>query len=142
MSVGSPDRVVDSSAVIALLVNRGSALQWLEGQLQSATLHAPELILPETIHVLRRLERRSEISGAEAAAAHDEFLDLPLQLYPMMPCAARVWDLREAISSYDAWYVALAEALGAPLVTFDLKLARASGPRCRFLTPDRVQEAG
>lgn len=43
--------------------------------------------------------------------------------------------MRDAVSSYDGWYVALAEALDVPLLTLDRKLARAAGPRCAFLTP-------
>jgi predicted nucleic acid-binding protein len=39
------------------------------------------------------------------------------------------------VTPYDAWYVALAEALDATLVTLDLRLARANGPTCTFLTP-------
>ncbi len=49
--------------------------------------------------------------------------------------AERVWQLRHSVSIYDAWYVALAEALDAPLATLDLRLTRANGPRCEFLTP-------
>ena len=45
--------------------------------------------------------------------------------------------LRENVTSYDAWYVALAEALDCPLVTLDRRLSRASGPTCEFITPPR-----
>ncbi len=44
-------------------------------------------------------------------------------------------ELRENVTSCDAWYVALAESLNAPLATVDLRLAKAAGPRCAFLTP-------
>jgi predicted nucleic acid-binding protein len=46
-----------------------------------------------------------------------------------------VWELRENITAYDAWYVALAEELRATVATLDTRLARAPGPRCRFETP-------
>lgn len=42
----------------------------------------------------------------------------------------RIWELRDNLTAYDAAYVALAEALDAPLLTGDRHLARASGPRC------------
>jgi predicted nucleic acid-binding protein len=56
-----------------------------------------------------------------------------VELFPYAPFAARIWDLRGSVTCYDAWSVALAEALSAPLATLDARLARASGPRCRFL---------
>jgi len=44
----------------------------------------------------------------------------------------RAWELRATVRSWDALYVALAEAFGATLITLDVRLARASGPRCAF----------
>jgi len=46
-----------------------------------------------------------------------------------------VWDLRTNVTAYDAWYVALAETLGAKLATLDTRLSRATGPRCGFTSP-------
>jgi predicted nucleic acid-binding protein len=64
-------------------------------------------------------------------------MELNLELFSFEPIAERVWELRHTITSYDAWYVAVAEALGLPLATTDERLARASGPSCDFLTPRR-----
>lgn len=47
--------------------------------------------------------------------------------------AERIWELRHNVEIFDGWYVALAEALDAPLATLDTRLAKASGLRCRFL---------
>lgn len=67
---------------------------------------------------------------------HIEFLeDRPIELFPYEPFAFRVWELRENLTAYDAWYVALAEEVGAKLATLDGALCRAAGPRCGFLTP-------
>ena len=49
--------------------------------------------------------------------------------------ADRIWALRSNLTSYDAWYVALTEALGCPLATLDRKLGRATGPVCEIVTP-------
>lgn len=84
---------------------------------------------------LRRLERERELTTLEASAAQRDLLDLDILLVDFEPFAARVWELRRTIMSYDAWYVAVAEALEAPLATLDRRLSRASGPRCRFLVP-------
>ena len=67
-------------------------------------------------------------------AQHD-LLRLPLELWPYEPVAERVWDLRHNLSTYDGWYVALAELLEAPLATADLRLARAPGLRCEVRVP-------
>ncbi|HEX9637375.1 MAG TPA: type II toxin-antitoxin system VapC family toxin, partial [Acidobacteriota bacterium] len=68
--------------------------------------------------------------------AHGDLLDCDIELFPYAPFADRIWELRGSVTIYDAWYVALAEALRAPLATLDRKLARAKAARCRFLTPD------
>ncbi|HET8539371.1 MAG TPA: PIN domain-containing protein [Anaeromyxobacter sp.] len=44
----------------------------------------------------------------------------------------RAWELRASITAYDAMYVALAEALRAPLLTRDGRLARSHGHRARI----------
>jgi len=64
-------------------------------------------------------------------------MQLSLETYGFDSFAERIWELRHTVTSYDAWYVALAEALQVPLATLDTKLATASGPRCTFLTPKK-----
>jgi len=78
-----------------------------------------------------------DLSAESAGLAQLELLDLPIELFPYEPFARRIWELRDNLTIYDAWYVALAEQLSAPLVTLDRKLASASGPLCEFLTPRR-----
>ena len=87
-------------------------------------------------NVLRRLEQGGPLGRLEAASAHIDLLRLDLELWPYEPFAERIWELRANLSSYDAWYVAVAELLGSPLATLDRKLARAAGPECEFLLPD------
>jgi predicted nucleic acid-binding protein len=64
-------------------------------------------------------------------------MELNLELFSFDPFADRVWELRHTITSYDAWYIAVAEVLGLPLATLDERLSRARGPTCDFLTPRR-----
>jgi predicted nucleic acid-binding protein len=68
-------------------------------------------------------------------------LDLRVELFPYEPFASRVWELRHSVVPYDGWYVALAEALDARLVTLDTRLTRAAGPRCVFELPPRAPDA-
>ncbi len=91
----------------------------------------------EASNILRRLEQRADISRIEATAAHADLPRLELELFPFSPFAERIWALRANLTSYDAWYVAVAEALGWPLLTLDRRLSRARGPTCEIITPPR-----
>jgi len=128
--------VVDASLLVAALVDSGAAGRWAENVLAAGPIHAPELVRAESANVLRRLERNRQLTAAAASAAWEDLLQLDLALYAFEPFADRVWELRHAVTSYDAWYVAVAEALGLPLATLDERLSRARGPACRFLTPE------
>ena len=134
-------KVVDASVVVAALVDLGPEGAWSEQTLVEGSLIAPELVLVESSNVLRRLERSREISEIEAALANASLLHLELELFPFAPFADRVWALRENLTCYDAWYVAIAEAFECPLVTLDRKLSRASGPMCEIVTLPRAKGA-
>lgn len=108
---------------------------WAEDVLASGSLHAPDLALAEATNILRRLELAKQITTAEASAAHEDLMRLNIELFSFEPFAERVWELRHNLSSHDACYVAVAEALRLPLATLDERLARTKGPTCHFLTP-------
>ncbi len=127
--------VVDASAVVAALVDGGPDGAWAESLLASETLAAPHHMLAEAANILRRALLARDLSNDVASMAHNDLLQLRVELFPYEPLGDRVWELRGAVTTYDAWYVALAESLDAPLVTLDGRLARASGPRCAFETP-------
>lgn len=127
--------VIDASVVIAALLDSGKQGAWAERVLEADSLHAPELLRAEATIILRRLERARRISSAEANAAHDDLMQLDVELFTFDPFAERIWELRHTVTSYDAWYVALAEALKLPLATLDQKLAKASGVACDVVTP-------
>jgi predicted nucleic acid-binding protein len=96
-------------------------------------LAAPHLLTAEASDILRRSAAAGDISAEQAALAHADLLDLRAELFPYAPFASRVWELRGNVTCYDAWYVAVAETLNAPLATLDARLAKAPGPRCRFM---------
>jgi predicted nucleic acid-binding protein len=127
--------VVDSSLVVAALVDGGEVGTWADHLLATDDLAAPHLMPAEAANVLRRAAAAGEISADTAALAHADLLSLRVELFAYEPFAARVWELRENVTAYDGWYVALAESLGARLATLDLRLAKATGPRCDFATP-------
>jgi predicted nucleic acid-binding protein len=127
--------VVDSSVLIAGLIDTGSHGTWAEGVLGAGSLHAPELARVEATNILLRLERARRITTPEANAAHEDLMRLNLELLSFDPFADRIWELRHTVTSYDAWYIAVAEALGLPFATLDARLSKATGPTCDFLTP-------
>jgi predicted nucleic acid-binding protein len=96
------------------------------------TLHAPHLIDVEIAQVVRRYAAAGEIDGERGRAALTDLADLRLLRYPHDLLLPRIWNLRHNLTAYDAAYVALAEALDAPLVTRDRRLAAAAGHRARI----------
>ncbi|MEX2555095.1 MAG: type II toxin-antitoxin system VapC family toxin [Actinomycetota bacterium] len=127
--------VVDSSAVVAALVDGGPDGRWAEALLVSEPLAAPHLMPVEAANILRRSALARDLSEDVASLAHADLLQLRVELFAYEPVAERVWELRGSLTAYDAWYVALAESLGSRLVTLDTRLTRASGSRCEFETP-------
>ena len=134
--MNQPSRlVVDASVVVAALTDNGPSGHWAAGQLGATGLMAPHHIEVEAAHALRKLEFAGALTEQEAQMAHQRLPRLSMALMPYGPIADRVWELRDNVTPYDAWYVALAEATRAPLATLDRRLAAASGPRCEFLLP-------
>ncbi|TMA23560.1 MAG: type II toxin-antitoxin system VapC family toxin [Deltaproteobacteria bacterium] len=127
--------VVDAAFVVAALVDAGRDGTWADALLDGDALAAPHLMPVEVANILRRAVASAELTADAASLAHADLLALRIELFPYAPFASRVWELRDNVTCYDAWYVALAETLDAPLATLDVRLSRATGPRCRFQLP-------
>ncbi len=127
--------VIDSGLVVAALVDSGPVGTWADHLLATDDLAAPHLLPVEVANVLRRATMAGEISADTGALAHADLLSLRVELFAYEPFATRVWELRDNVTAYDGWYVALAESLSAKLATLDLRLTKAAGPRCAFATP-------
>ncbi|MGO9560635.1 MAG: type II toxin-antitoxin system VapC family toxin [Acidimicrobiales bacterium] len=126
--------MIDASVMVAALVDAGPVGSWAESVLLSGPLAAPHLLPIETANVLRRLALAGDISADVAALAHRDLLAIRMELFPYAPLGDRVWELRPNVTAYDASYVALAELLGAPLATLDMRLTRLKSVTCEFAT--------
>lgn len=122
-------QVVDASVLIAALIDPGRLGRWAVDVIREGGLVAPHLMPVECAHALRRAALTGKVAPGTASVAHTELLDLEVDLFPYLPLAFRIWELRAQVTPYDAWYVALAESLDAALVTLDRRLASASGIR-------------
>lgn len=127
--------VVDASAIAAALADDGSDGEWARAAVVEAKLAAPCHVHVEVSSVLRRAVLSGRLTKDVAALAHEELNRLRIRVFDFGPLATRIWALHPTVTAYDAAYVALAEELGAPLLTLDRRLARADGPTCAFLTP-------
>jgi predicted nucleic acid-binding protein len=122
--------VVDASALLEILLRTDRADQLMERAFSgSEQMHAPQLLDIEITQVLRRLVRQKEITVARAEQSLQDLSDLLIERHEHRTLIPRIWQLRDSLSAYDGAYVALAEALAAPLLTCDAKLAGAYGHR-------------
>jgi len=120
--------VLDASCVVELLLagdRAGPVLDRLEEH--DRAVHAPALIDVEVLQALRRLAAAGIVDEARGRASVEVLQALDVQRPAVDALLPRMWVLRENLTAYDAAYVALAEALGCPLVTYDDRIASAPG---------------
>lgn len=119
--------VADASAVLDVLLHPSDVPDLVERIIASRDpVAAPDLLDVEVLSVLRRWQRRGEISLRRAGQALDDLDVLPIVRHPARPLLRTAWTLRHTLSAYDAQYVALAQVLSATLVTTDGRMAKAA----------------
>lgn len=133
--------MLDASVVVDALVGDhvigALAREALDRQ---ASLQAPSILPAEVASALRGLTLRGELAAPRAATALDQLSSARLEVYAFLPFARRVWALRDHVTVYDGWYVALAERLQLPLITLDARLAAAPGVRCPVVVLTSAEE--
>ena len=128
--------VLDSSAVVDLLAGGPERAAWVAERIDdSEPLAAPHLVDVEVIGALRRLVNAGHVSARDADRAVGDLVQLDLERYPHLDLVERAWSLRDRLSMGDAIFVSLAEALAAPLLTTDRRLARTHGVDAEIIAP-------
>jgi predicted nucleic acid-binding protein len=120
--------VLDAATAVEVLLQTAVGAPLAERLLApEASLHAPALVDVEVAQVLRRFVFQGALAAERARLALEDLADLPLQRYSHELFLPRIWELRHNLTAYDAAYVALAETLGATLLTRDERIQRAPG---------------
>lgn len=124
--------VVDTSVLVGLVTLKAEDLSpGLLERLVTVTPHVPDVVDVEFHHALRGLLLGNKISAERAEHARGLFNEIPKVRFPTSGLTDRIWALRYNLGAYDACFIALAEALDAPLITGDEKQANASGHQAR-----------
>lgn len=124
--------VVDASCLYAVVTDAVGA-EAVRGRLAADTDHAaPSVIDVEVLGAIRGARLQRVLDETAAAQAVEDLRDWPGERFGHRPLLRRSWELRANVRTWDAMYVALAEALDVPLLTLDRRLAVAPGPRCRI----------
>lgn len=118
--------VMDASAALTALLNDGQARKALAEE----RVWAPEVIDVEVANGLRRCLAEGHFDDGAAHAAMTAWRGLGVRRVSGLGLLGRVWELREVLDAGAAAYVALAEALGCPVVTVDAKLGAIADVQC------------
>jgi predicted nucleic acid-binding protein len=122
--------VVDASCLYEVVADAQQANDVRARLVQDPDHAAPSVIDVEVLSVIRRDHLLGRLDSTSAAQAVEDLRDWPGERFGHQPLLGRVWELRGSLRTWDAFYVALAEAMQATLVTSDARVARAPGPRC------------
>jgi predicted nucleic acid-binding protein len=127
--------VVDASCLAEILIGGPGAETARQRLALDPEQAAPHVIDVEVFSIIRREHLAGKVDRTAAVQALDDLATWPGERFGHRVLLERAWDLRGTVRGWDAMYVALAEALGATLVTIDARLASSKGPRCRIEVP-------
>jgi predicted nucleic acid-binding protein len=124
--------VVDASVLARVLIDDGADGRRARARLRGERLIAPFVLDIEVISAVRKIARLRTFDERRLDQSLADLMASPVRRVPHAPLLPRIWALRHNLTPYDAAYVALAEALGAPLLTADRRLAGAPGIECEI----------
>jgi predicted nucleic acid-binding protein len=129
--------VADASVVVDFIAGTERGHEATSYLTKAGAIYAPALVDAEAAQAIRGLVLRGQIDEPRGRAAIEILGELPLIRVPITGLLPRVWQLRSGLTAYDACYVALAESLECPLLTFDSRIAGADGHTAEVITPGR-----
>ena len=129
--------VIDAACVYEVVADARQAEEVRARVAAEPDLAAPHVIDAEVLGVIRRDHMLGRLDATGARQAVEDLRDFPVERYGHVLLLERAWDLRDRVRSWDALYVALAEAMDATLLTLDERLARAAGSLCPVEIPGR-----
>ncbi len=124
--------VVDASCLFEVVADTPQAAAVAQRLAADADQVAPHVVDVEVLGVIRAQHLQGHLDGTAAAQAVADLRDWPGQRFGHRWLLERAWALKDSVRGWDAFYVALAEAFDATLLTMDGRLARAHGPVCRI----------
>jgi predicted nucleic acid-binding protein len=124
--------VVDASVLYEVITHGQHAEAARTSLLRDGDHAAPQLVDAEVVGLIRRDLLHEALDETASQLAVTALAEWPGDRFALHPFIDRVWELRDNVRTWDAFYVALAEALACPLVTLDRRLASATGPRCEI----------
>lgn len=127
--------VADAPAVVEFLLGTPAGDRARARMVEAGTVHAPALVDVEVAQAVRRLAREGTIGASHGKALIEILQAMPIDRRRMDPLLPRIWSLRDHLTAYDAAYVALAEALGCALLTFDERITAAPGLHAEIVRP-------
>lgn len=131
--VGSgPMLIVDASCLYEVVADTARADDVRRRLALDPEHAAPAVVDVEVISVIRRDYLLGHLDATAAGQAVEDLREWPGERFGHRPLLGRVWELKGSLRTWDAFYVALAEALQATLITADARLERAPGPRCEI----------
>lgn len=122
--------VVDASCLYEVVAGGDLADEIRQALTQDQEQGAPHIVDVEVFGVIRREHRHGRLDMTAATQAIEDLRTWPGERYGHRAFLDRAWQLRDTVRGWDAMYVALAEALGATLLTTDVRLSQAAGPTC------------
>ncbi|MFD7577843.1 type II toxin-antitoxin system VapC family toxin [Kitasatospora sp. NPDC059817] len=123
--------VIDCSALVLVLTAHGPDGELVRGRVAAAgDVYAPTLLDYEIQSALLGMQRGGKLTEREVERAVAAYRMLPIAKRETLAFWDRVKKLHANLSAYDAQYVALAEALGVPLITSDARIMRSGAAKC------------
>ena len=125
--------VVDAAIVVDLVCNVPAADAYRPALESADAVAAPAHLDAEVLSALGRLRRAGQLT--KAAERVDALATFAATRWPLQPLLAPAWELTDRIATRDAFYVALAISLDAPLITTDQRLRRGAAGIVEFAEP-------